>query len=72
MNWLIENLSTIIVSVILLFAVLLAINSIRKDKANGKSSCGGNCGSCGTGCHSRTNSLVAVSYTHLAKYDGST
>ena len=63
MNWLIENLSTIIVSVILLFAVLLAINSIRKVKANGKSSCGGNCGSCGTGCHSRTNSLVD-SYHH--------
>ena len=59
-NWLIENLSTIIVSVILLFAVLLAINSIRKDKANGKSSCGD---SCGTGCHSRTNSLVD-SYHH--------
>ena len=58
MNWLIENLSTIIVSVILLFAVLLAINSIRKDKANG-----GNCGSCGTSCHSRTNSLVD-SYHH--------
>lgn len=56
MNWLIENLSTIIVSVILLFAVLLAVNSIRKDRINRKSSCGGNCGSCGTGCHS--SSLV--------------
>lgn len=57
MNWLIENLSTIIVSIILLIALFMAVRSIRHDKANGKSSCGGNCGSCGVECHN-TNNLV--------------
>lgn len=57
MAWLIENLSTIIVSLILLIAVLLAIRSMKRDKVNGKSSCGGNCGGCGVDCHS-TNNLV--------------
>lgn len=55
MDWLVVNFSTIIVGGILFVAVILAIRSIRLDKANGKSSCGGNCGSCGGDCHSINN-----------------
>ena len=62
MTWLMENLSTIIVSGVLLIAVILALRSMHQDKIKGKSSCGGNCGSCGSNCHS-TSSLVDL-YHH--------
>ena len=52
MIWLMENLSTILVSLVIVAAIVLAVRSIKKDKANGKSSCGGNCKSCGSLCSS--------------------
>ena len=39
------NFSSVIVSIVLIIIVLLAIRSIIRDKKNGKSSCGGSCGS---------------------------
>ncbi len=46
MNWLLENLGTILVSLVLLGTVALIIVKMRKDKKKGKSSCGCGCASC--------------------------
>ncbi|HIX59504.1 MAG TPA: FeoB-associated Cys-rich membrane protein [Candidatus Blautia gallistercoris] len=43
-------MGTIIVGALVVAAVALAICSIRRDKKNGRASCGGNCGACGM-CH---------------------
>ncbi|MGN1182357.1 MAG: FeoB-associated Cys-rich membrane protein [Faecalibacillus sp.] len=42
------NLSTALVSIVLVFIVVLAVKSIIHDKRNNKSSCGGSCGVCGS------------------------
>ncbi|MFQ6791927.1 FeoB-associated Cys-rich membrane protein [Thomasclavelia sp.] len=55
MTWLFENLGTIVVAGIILILVILAIRSIHKDKLDGKSSCGGDCGFCGANCHEKNN-----------------
>lgn len=46
-------LATIIISLVLVLVVVLAISSIVRDKKQGKSTCGGNCGHCPAGgvCH---------------------
>lgn len=41
------NLSTLIVLSILISIIVIAIITIYKDKKNGKSSCGKDCGGCG-------------------------
>ena len=41
-----ENAGTIAVSLILIGLVAWIIMGLRKDKKQGKSSCGGNCGCC--------------------------
>lgn len=48
-DWLISNLSTIIVSVILAAIMGLIIFSMIKNKKKGKSSCGCNCSNCPMG-----------------------
>lgn len=52
--WIVENLGTILISLVLLAVVITVIAVIRKDKKKGKSACGGNCGHCpmGGSCHS--------------------
>ncbi|MBR3015884.1 MAG: FeoB-associated Cys-rich membrane protein [Clostridia bacterium] len=52
-SWIAENLGTIVVSLLLIGLVTLAILRLRKDKRQGKSSCGGNCGCCpmASSCH---------------------
>lgn len=47
------NLSTALVLLVVIFIVVLAIRSIIHDKKSGKSSCGGDCGCCGSSslCH---------------------
>lgn len=40
MTWLMNNLSTIIVCIVLIAVVVLIINKMIKDKKKGKSSCG--------------------------------
>ncbi len=50
MNWIMENLSTIIVGALLLAAVVLAIRSVIKDHKNHK--CVGGCPGCDcSSCH---------------------
>ena len=45
-EWLTANLGTIIISLALLGLVIGIIIRLRKDKKQGKSSCGGSCGHC--------------------------
>lgn len=41
-----EHMSTIIVLVVIAAATVMAIRSIVRNRKNGKSSCGGDCGRC--------------------------
>jgi hypothetical protein len=53
LNWVTANLSTILVSAVLLaIVILISIHLIRQKKA-GRSSCGGSCAHCAMhgGCH---------------------
>ena len=45
-EWITSNIANIVIVVILLAAVGLAAGKILRDRKNGKSSCGCNCGSC--------------------------
>lgn len=47
------NLSTVIVLLIVVAVASLAVYTIINDKKKGKSTCGGNCGNCGSNsmCH---------------------
>lgn len=45
-NWLIDNLGTIVVTLLLIAIVVAIINKLIQDKRKGISSCGHNCGSC--------------------------
>ncbi len=49
MDFLMENMGTIVVLVILILVVALIIRKLYTDKKAGKHLCGGNCGNC-TGC----------------------
>ncbi|MBQ8296886.1 MAG: FeoB-associated Cys-rich membrane protein [Ruminococcus sp.] len=46
MDFLIENISTIIVGLVVLAVIALIIVKLRKDKKQGKSSCGCGCEHC--------------------------
>lgn len=52
-NWIVNNLASIIVSILILFGVFWAIKVTMDNRKAGKHSCGGNCGSCGMSgiCH---------------------
>ena len=43
LTWLSQNIGTIIVLLIVVLIVAAIVKSMRRDKKNGKSSCGGNC-----------------------------
>lgn len=53
LDFITNNLGTIIVGIILLAIVILVIKSMKKDKANGKSTCGCGCKGCANAqyCH---------------------
>ncbi len=53
-HFLMENLSTILISIVLLVVVVLVIRKMRNDKKAGKSSCSCGCGDCASAdiCHS--------------------
>ncbi len=53
LSWLTANVGTVIITLVLIVAVVLIVVVLRRDKKQGKSSCGGNCGHCPMGgqCH---------------------
>lgn len=54
MQWIMNNISTIFVSLILLGVVIMVVKNLRKK--DGSSSCGGSCGGCASSsmCHGHT------------------
>ena len=52
LGWIMENIGTILITIVLAILVVLIVRSLVKDR-KGKSSCGGNCGHCpmGGSCH---------------------
>jgi hypothetical protein len=52
-SWFAANWGTLLISIVLLIIVALIIVKLRKDKKQGKSSCGGGCAHCAMGgsCH---------------------
>ena len=53
LHWLTSNLSTIVISLLLLAVIFLIIRYLIRQSKQGKHSCGGNCGSCGGCTHCR-------------------
>ena len=55
MTWLMNNLSTIIVCIVLIAVVVLIINKMMKDKKKGNSYCGCGCSNCAMSgkCHGK-------------------
>lgn len=53
--WLIKNLATILISLVIVCIIVFIIAKLRKDRKAGKSPCGGNCGHCpmGGSCHKK-------------------
>ncbi len=49
-NWLSQNLANIVIIAVLVLVVGLVIRGMIRDRRAGKSSCGGNCSSCGACC----------------------
>lgn len=52
MSFLLENLATIIISLVIIALIALIIIKMIKDKRSGKSSCGCGCEHCNMACHS--------------------
>ena len=48
-NWLLANLATVVLSLVLLLIVFLVVRGMIRDKRSGKSSCGCGCEGC-SGC----------------------
>ena len=55
-HWIAENAGTLIVSVLLIGLVVWIVVHLRRDKRQGKSTCGGNCGCCpmASSCHKQS------------------
>ena len=56
LHWLTSNLSTIVISLLLLAVIFLIIRYLIRQSKQGKHSCGGNCGCCpmSGACHAHT------------------
>ena len=50
LDWLQENIGSIVVALLLLLVVVLIVRRLILDKKAGKHLCGGSCGSCGGSC----------------------
>ena len=50
LNWLSSNLSTILISLVLLASVISIIRYLINQKKQGKHTCGGSCGGACAGC----------------------
>ncbi len=53
LSWIMANLATILISILLIVAVFLILRKMIRDKKQGKSSCGCDCGSCGCQCNKK-------------------
>lgn len=55
LSWFSANLSTIVISLLLLAVIFLIVRHLIRQRKQGKHSCGGNCGACGAckNCHSK-------------------
>ncbi len=55
-DWIVNNLSTILVLAAVVLAVFFVIRGMIRERRSGACSCGGNCGSCGCcgSCGTRT------------------
>ena len=56
LHWLSSNLSTIVISLLLLAVIFLIVRYLIRQPKQGKHSCGGSCGACGAckNCHSKS------------------
>ena len=56
MDWIVQNIGSLLVGGVLLMIVGVVIYRMRKDKKAGKSSCGCNCSGCPMGgkCHEKS------------------
>ena len=48
-GWITENIGTIVIALALAVIVVCIVRSLVRDRKQGKSSCGGNCGYCPMG-----------------------
>ena len=46
MDWIVNNIATIIVAAAVVAVVVVIVLKMRSDKKHGKHSCGGNCAGC--------------------------
>lgn len=52
MNWIADNIGSVIVAAVLVLIVTRIVISLRRNRKQGKScSCGGSCAGCGGCCH---------------------
>lgn len=52
-TWLVQHIATLLICFVLILIVVGILFVLHRDRKNGKSSCGGNCGHCPMGgtCH---------------------
>ena len=57
LSWIISNLASIIISMILILVIVIIVIRMVKNKREGKTSCGCGCGSCpmSESCHKADN-----------------
>ncbi len=53
MNWLAENMGTIVVAIIVFGFLFMAVRQVVNDRKKGCNSCGMNCSGCGHSCGSQ-------------------
>lgn len=51
LEWILNNWGTVVVAVVVLAIVVTVIGIMRRDKKQGKCSCGGSCECCTMNCH---------------------
>ena len=62
------NLSTVVVLCVLILIISFSVRTIIKDKKSGKSSCGGDCGACGS--HSLCHDSKSLFEEYRKQLDG--
>lgn len=62
-TWIKNNPSTIVIAALLIAALVAIAIKLRKDKKQGKSTCGGNCQACGMCARYKANAANAANAT---------